>query len=65
MACTFTHHARTPADRISDETVTVTFREIAPGRAEVTLVDSRTGPSYYETLRKGWDEWLDLLRKNL
>ncbi len=55
VAFTLTHHAQTPADRISDETVTVTFRETAPGRTEVTIVNSWTGPavgpSDYETLR--------------
>lgn len=65
LAFTFTHHSQTPADRISDETVTITFREVDPGRTEVTVVNSWTGPesdpSGYDAVRAGWDEWLDLL----
>lgn len=67
VAFTFTHHSQTPEDRISDEIVTVTFREVGPGRTEVTLVNSWTGPatepSDYDQLRAGWNEWLDLLEK--
>lgn len=65
VAFTFTHHAQTPADRISDETVTVTFRAVAPGRTEVLLVNTWTGPpagpSDYDLLRTGWGQWLDRL----
>lgn len=67
IAFTFTHHSQTPADQISDETVTVTFREVAPGRTEVTITNSWTGPefepSYYDTLREGWEEWISRLEK--
>jgi uncharacterized protein YndB with AHSA1/START domain len=63
----FTHHSQTPEDRISDETVTVTLREIEPGRTEVTVTNSWTGPefepSYYEDLRSGWEEWVNRLEK--
>jgi len=56
-----------PEDRISDEIVEVSFREVDDGRTEVTLVNSRMGPeteeSSYDTLRAGWNEWLDLLEK--
>lgn len=65
VAFTFTHHSQTPEMRISGETVTVTFREIEPGRTEVTLVNPWTGPAVeppdYATL--GWDLWLDMLEK--
>ena len=40
VAFTFTHHSRTPADRISDETVTVVFREVGPGRTEVRITNA-------------------------
>jgi uncharacterized protein YndB with AHSA1/START domain len=67
VAFTFTHHAQTPADRISDETVTVTFRAVDAGRTEVTITNSWTGPefepSYYDELRSGWEEWLNRLEK--
>jgi uncharacterized protein YndB with AHSA1/START domain len=67
LVFTFTHHSQTPEHRISDETVTVEFREIEPGRTAVTLTNSWTGPecepSEYDTLRSGWDEWLSLLEK--
>jgi uncharacterized protein YndB with AHSA1/START domain len=67
VSFTFTHHSQTPADRISDETVTVTFREVEPGRTEITLVNTWTGPpadpSDYERLREGWNAWLDMLEK--
>jgi uncharacterized protein YndB with AHSA1/START domain len=67
IAFTFTHHSQTPADRISDETVTVTFREVSPDRTEVTITNSWTGPefepSYYDALRDGWEEWISRLEK--
>lgn len=67
MTFTFTHHAGTSDRGISDETVTVTFSEVEPGRTEVTVVNNWTGPqcapSDYDTLREGWDEWLDRLEK--
>jgi uncharacterized protein YndB with AHSA1/START domain len=67
IAFTFTHHSQTPEDRISDETVTVTLREVEPGRTEVTVTNSWTGPefepSYYEDLRSGWEEWVNRLEK--
>ncbi len=67
VAFTFTHHAQTPADRISDETVTVTFREVEPGRTEVAITNSWIGPefepSYYDELRGGWEEWIGRLGK--
>jgi uncharacterized protein YndB with AHSA1/START domain len=67
LAFTFTHDSQTPADRISDETVTVEFREVEPGRTEVTLTNAWTGPesepSGYDLLRDGWDEWLNRLEK--
>ncbi|MFC4943545.1 SRPBCC family protein [Pseudonocardia sp. GCM10023141] len=69
VAFTFTHIAQTPAHRISDETVTVTFREIGPGRTELTLVNTWTGPecepSDYAGLQAGFGEWFDLLEKAL
>ena len=68
VAFTFTHHSQTPEMRISDETITVTFRETAPGRTEVTLVNAWTGPpsepSDHDRLREGWDLWLDMLEKS-
>jgi uncharacterized protein YndB with AHSA1/START domain len=67
IAFTFTHHSQTPEDRISDEKVVVTFREVELGRTEVTVTNSWTGPeagpSDYEALRAGFDEWIDLLEK--
>ena len=69
LAFTFTHHGQTPEHRISDETVTVEFREVGPGRTEVTLTNCWTGPEFdpseYEALRGGWDEWLNRLEKVL
>lgn len=63
----FTHHSQAPADRISDETVTVTFRETEPGRTTVTIINSWTGPEFepsdYDGLREGWAEWLSRLEK--
>ncbi|MCO1656023.1 SRPBCC family protein [Pseudonocardia humida] len=65
VAFTFTHHSQTPADRISDETVTVTFREVEPDRTEVAVTNRWTGPavgpSDYATLREGWELWISLL----
>ena len=67
IAFTFTHHSQTPEDRISDEKVEVIFREVEPGRTELTLVNSWTGPefepSYYDELRSGWEEWVNRLEK--
>ena len=67
IAFTFTHHSQTPEDRISDEKVEVTFREVGPGRTELTLVNSWVGPefepSYYDGLRGGWEEWINRLEK--
>jgi uncharacterized protein YndB with AHSA1/START domain len=67
IAFTLTHHSQTPEDRISDEKVEVTFREIEPGRTELTVVNSWIGPefepSYYDDLRGGWEEWIDRLDK--
>lgn len=67
VAFTFTHHSQTPEMGISDETVTVTFAEVAPGRTEVTVVNSWTGPecepSDYDSLRHGWEEWVARLEK--
>lgn len=64
---TFTHHAQTPEDRISDERVEVTIREVEPGRTEVVITNSWTGPevgpSDYDLLRAGWEEWMTLLEK--
>lgn len=69
VSFTFTHIAQTAADRISDETVTVSFHEIEPGRTELTLVNAWTGPefepSYYDTLRQGFEQWIDMLEKSL
>ncbi|WP_214406112.1 SRPBCC family protein [Pseudonocardia lacus] len=68
VAFTFTHHSQTPADRISDETVTVTFRELDPGRTEVSITNAWAGPqvesSDYAKLREGWEQWMDLLVKH-
>jgi uncharacterized protein YndB with AHSA1/START domain len=65
VAFTFTHHSQTPADRISDETVTVTFHEVEPGRTEVGVTNSWTGPevgpSDYAALRDGWEVWASQL----
>lgn len=67
VAFTLTHNSQTPEDRISDEKVEVTFREVEPGRTELTLVNSWTGPefepSYYDELRSGWEEWVNRLEK--
>jgi uncharacterized protein YndB with AHSA1/START domain len=67
IAFTFTHHSQTPEHRISDEKVVVTLRELEPGRTELTLVNSWTGPaaepSDYDQLRSGWEEWIDRLVK--
>jgi uncharacterized protein YndB with AHSA1/START domain len=67
IAFTFTHHSQTPEDRISDEKVEVTFRQVAPGRTELTLVNSWIGPEFepsgYDELRGGWEEWVDRLEK--
>jgi uncharacterized protein YndB with AHSA1/START domain len=67
IAFTFTHHSQKPEDRISDETVTVTFREAGPGRTELTLVNSWIGPEFepsaYDELRGGWEEWINRLEK--
>ncbi|MGH3568619.1 MAG: SRPBCC family protein [Pseudonocardia sp.] len=67
LSMTFTHHSQTPADRISDETVMVNFREVQPGCTEVTITNSWTGPefepSYYGELRDGWTEWIARLEK--
>jgi uncharacterized protein YndB with AHSA1/START domain len=64
---TFTHHSQTPEDRISDEQVEVTLREVEPGRTEVVITNSWTGPevgpSDYDLLRAGWEEWITLLEK--
>jgi uncharacterized protein YndB with AHSA1/START domain len=69
IAFTFTHHSQTPEDRISDEKVEVTFREIEPGRTELTLVNSWVGPEFepslYDGLRGGWEEWITRLEKAL
>ena len=69
IAFTFTHHSEKPEDGISDEKVVVTFRPIEPGRTELTLVNSWTGPEFepslYEGLRGGWEEWIDRLEKAL
>jgi len=65
VAFTFTHHSQTPADRISDETVTVTFREVGPDRTEVSITNAWTGPevgpSDYAGLREGWEVWMSML----
>ncbi len=67
VAFTFTSDLQTPTGRISDEVVTVTFREVEPGRTEVTITNSWTGPavepSYYDQLRGGWEEWISRLEK--
>lgn len=69
VAFTFAHHALTPADRISDETVTVELREVEPGRTEVVLTNRWVGPpcepSDYETLGQGWEELLKRLEKGV
>jgi uncharacterized protein YndB with AHSA1/START domain len=69
VAFTFSHIAQTPADRISDETVTVTFTPTADGRTELVLVNAWTGPaagpSDYQAVQAGFSEWLDLLEKIL
>ena len=67
VAFTFTHGSQTPADLISDETGTVTFREVEPGRTELTLVNSWTGPEFepssHDAVRAGFEEWIALLEK--
>jgi uncharacterized protein YndB with AHSA1/START domain len=67
LSFTFAHHTLTPADRISDEIVSVEFHEVAPGRTEIVLTNTWTGPecepSDYETLAEGWEEWLNRLEK--
>ena len=67
LSFTFAHHTLTPADRISDEIVSVEFREVAPGRTEIVLTNTWTGPrcepSDYERLAEGWEEWLRRLEK--
>lgn len=67
VAFTFTHDGETPADRISDERVEVTFSEVEPGRTAVTVANSWVGPSCepadYTRLREGWGEWLAQLEK--
>ncbi|MGI5127678.1 SRPBCC family protein [Pseudonocardia sp. CA-107938] len=69
VAFTFTHIAQTEADRISDETVTVTFTPGDPGHTELVLVNAWTGPatdpSYYQAIQDGFGVWLDLLEKIL
>lgn len=65
VSFTFTHIAQTEADRISDETVTVTFTDLGDGGTELVLVNAWTGPpatpSDYQGLRDGFDAWLDQL----
>jgi hypothetical protein len=43
----------------------LTFREIEPGRTEITITNSRPEfePIYYDELRSGWEEWIDRLEK--
>jgi uncharacterized protein YndB with AHSA1/START domain len=69
VAFTFTHIAQTPADHISDETVTVDFREVEPGHTEVSITNRWTGPecgpSDYDALRGGWEELFNRLEKGL
>jgi uncharacterized protein YndB with AHSA1/START domain len=69
VAFTFTHIAQTPADRISDETVTVTFTPIDDRRTELVLVNAWTGPaatpSDYQAMQEGFAIWLDMLEKIL
>lgn len=69
VAFTFTHIAQTPADRISDETVTVSFAPTDDGYTELVLVNAWTGPpagpSDYQALEEGFGLWLDLLEKVL
>jgi uncharacterized protein YndB with AHSA1/START domain len=69
VAFTFTHISQTPADNISDETVTVDFREVEAGRTEVTITNRWTGPecgpSDYEALRGGWEELFNRLEQGL
>lgn len=64
---TLTHHSQKPQDRIGDEVVTVTFREIEPGRTEISVTNSWTGPEFepslHDDLRSGWEEWVDRLEK--
>lgn len=67
LAFTFTSDLEKPEEGISDETVTVTFRQIEPGRTEVTVTNSwrgpEVGPEDLEALRGGWEEWMDRLQK--
>jgi uncharacterized protein YndB with AHSA1/START domain len=69
VAFTFSHIAQTPADRISDETVTVTFVPVDDARTELVLVNTWTGPaagpSDYQAMQAGFGVWLDLLEKIL
>lgn len=69
IAFTFTHHAQTPEDRISDEKVEISIRQVEPGRTELTLVNSWVGPEFepslYDGLRGGWEAWIDRLEKAL
>lgn len=69
VAFTFTHIAQTEADRISGETVTVTFAPIGAGQTELVLVNAWNGPpaepSDYQALQEGFGVWLDLLEKVL
>lgn len=69
VAFTFSHIAQTPADRISGETVTVTFSPVDDRRTELVLVNAWTGPaaepSDYQALQEGFAIWLDLLEKIL
>jgi uncharacterized protein YndB with AHSA1/START domain len=69
VAFTFTHIAQTPADRISDETVTVTFTPVDDRRTELVLVNAWTGPaaapSDYQAVQEGFAIWLDMLEKIL
>ena len=69
VAFTFSHIAQTPADRISDETVTVTFTPVDDRRTELVLVNSWTGPaagpSDYQAVQEGFGIWLDMLEKIL
>ncbi|WP_232667248.1 SRPBCC family protein [Pseudonocardia sp. TRM90224] len=67
VAFTFVSALQTPDHRISDEKVTVTIREVEPGRTEVSITNTWTGPeeteSGYTALRAGWDEWIARLEK--
>ncbi len=69
IAFTFSHHSRTAEHRISDEKVMVTFSALDPGRTEVTVTNSWTGPeagpSDYEAVQAGFEEWINRLEKAL